>query len=643
MAGQFIRAGVAAAAVFSGSTLSRADALMQLRDRRLAILFSVDLFNEGIDLPEIDTVMMLRPTESKVLFLQQLGRGLRKSADKEKLVVLDFIGNHHGFLHKPQALFGIGASFGELARFAREIEERRFTLPKGCYVNYDLELIGFLKDLDGDGVARQYIALRETLGRRPSLAEFHRAGGSILAMRRQSGGWYQFVKEMGDLDSLEDKILVAHPAFLREVETTAMTKSFKMVLLEAMFEADGWRNPLTVTAIAEHSWQVMQRRRPLLADLSDDVGRMTRGNEPAWVAYWRSNPVNAWIGGNRRAASGTFFSVMDDRFVPAFSVSTEDYETFQPMVQELLEYRLASYEVRRTVNELPNNVIPLQSRKKQRTEIPYFPNLKIACGHFRTGTTDAEEYRSLGVGYGQLDPARHFIAPASGNSMDGGKNPIHDGDYLLLELISPTRAGSISGNVIAIEQQDDAGDNQYLLRVVTKTPEGEYLLRANNPTYPDMLATESMKTLARFKAIVDSLEFSVGQFFAREEIPKLFGQMFNPGNWHAGHVVLAEGRVHVLLVTISKQGKAEDHRYVDHWVDERTFHWQSQNQTGPADKRGLGIIDHEKQGNAIHLFVRETKLVNGKAAPFLYCGKAHYVKHSANKPMNVTFDLPEMA
>jgi len=311
-------------------------------------------------------------------------------------------------------------------------------------------------------------------------------------------------------------------------------------------------------------------------------------------------------------------------------------------VQELLDYRLAAYEVRRIVNDVSSNVIPLPSRKIQRTELPFFPNLKIACGHFRTGRADAEEYRSLGAGYGQLDPARHFIARASGSSMDGGKNPIRDGDYLLLELMSPTRAGSISGNVIAIEQQDEAGDNQYLLRVVAKTPSGEYLLKANNPAYPDILATESMQTRARFKAILDPLEFAIAQSFKREEIPELFGEVFNPGNWHAGHVVLNSGKVHVLLVTISKQGKDEDHRYVDHWIDQRTFHWQSQNQAGPADKRGLSIIEHEKQGNAIHLFVRETKLAKGKAAPFLYCGQVHYVKHIGSKPMNVIFDVPQM-
>jgi hypothetical protein len=226
--------------------------------------------------------------------------------------------------------------------------------------------------------------------------------------------------------------------------------------------------------------------------------------------------------------------------------------------------------------------------------------------------------------------------------MDGGKNPIRDGEYLLLELMSPTRAGSITGSVMAIEQQDEAGDYQYLLRVVSKAPEGGYMLKANNPTYADIPATDSMRTLARFKAIVDPLEFAVGNFFFREKIPELFGQQFNPGNWHSGHVVLNDGKTHVLLVTISKQGKAEDRRYVDHWIDERTFHWQSQNQTGPNDNRGHSIVEHQKLGISIHLFVRETKLANGKAAPFQYCGPVRYVKHTGGKPMSVILDVPEM-
>src|SRR5213079_1436350 len=68
-------------------------ALRQLRDREINCLFAVDIFNEGVDVPQIDTVMFLRPTESSLVFLQQLGRGLRRARDKACLTVLDFIGN----------------------------------------------------------------------------------------------------------------------------------------------------------------------------------------------------------------------------------------------------------------------------------------------------------------------------------------------------------------------------------------------------------------------------------------------------------------------------------------------------------------------------------------------------------------------
>lgn len=643
MAEQFAKAGIPAASVYAGSKLSRAEALSQLSDKQLSIVFSVDLFSEGVDLPEIDTVMMLRPTESKILFLQQLGRGLRRAAGKEKLVVLDFVGNHTSYLHKPQALFGIPANFKALARFGREIEQGALTLPKGCYVNYDLEHIEFLKSLDGEGAAKDYDALRQTLGRRPTLTEYYRSGASVTAMRRQFGTWYGLVREMGDLEPNAIEVLAQHSAFLREIEITQMVKSYKMILLEALLEIDGWRSPPNIASICERSWQVMQRRRSLLADVPTELHNISTGKDPSWIAYWQKNPINAWIGGNRDESVQSYFKVAGDQLIPGFTVAENDYPAFESMAQELLDYRLTTYESRRVSNETTNNVIPFLSPKQARIEVPYFPNLKIACGYFKTGRADAEEYRSLGRTYGNLDPQRHFIARASGSSMDGGKSPIRDGDYLLLELMSPTRAGSITGCVVAIERQDEVGDNQYLLRVVAKQHDGTYILKANNSAYADMSADDSMRTLARFKAVVNPLEFAVGQQFMREEIPPLFGAVFNPGNWNAGHVVLQDGKIHVLLVTINKQGKSEDHRYIDHWIDDHTFHWQSQKQTGPGDNRGRSIIEHERHNVAIHLFVRENKLVNGKAAPFLYCGPVRYIRHSGSKPMSVVFDVPEFS
>jgi superfamily II DNA or RNA helicase/SAM-dependent methyltransferase/SOS-response transcriptional repressor LexA len=639
MAGQFNRAGIAAAAVYSGSDLGRAEALEALKAGQLKVIFSVDLFNEGVDLPAIDTVMMLRPTESKILFLQQLGRGLRRAEGKDKLVVLDFIGNHQSYLLKPQALFRIGATFKALAAFARKVETGRLELPDGCFVNYDLALVDFLKALEGDGPARDYEALKATFGRRPTLAEFYRSGSSAQAMRRQHGTWFELVRDMGDLGQAEQHLLKGHLDLLREVENTHMTKSFKMVLLEALLELEGLMQPVRLGDLAARSWQVLQRRKPLLRDLPE--GRFTTedGRSPAWLRYWADNPINAWTGGNRGAGAEAFFRLVDDRLVVTQRVEEGTVVVLADCLQELVDYRLAAYDAR-VEQPVPQEIQRFRPKLADAVELPYFPNLRIACGHFRAGRTDSEEHRRLPASYGKLDPARHFIARASGHSMDGGKLPIRDGDYLLLEHLTPTNAGSITGTVMAIERDDaSSGEDQYVLRVVVKTRDGKYVLRANNPDYPDMPATDEMRTRARLRAIVDPLDLAVGQSFQREEIPPLFGETFNPGNWNAGHVVLDDKKVHVLLVTLNKQGKSSAHRYHDYWIDEHSFHWQTQNSTAPGGKKGREIITHAKLGIDLHLFVREGKLSGGKGAPFSYAGKVTYRSHTCSAPMSVIFDV----
>ena len=106
-------------------------------------------------------------------------------------------------------------------------------------------------------------------------------------------------------------------------------------------------------------------------------------------------------------------------------------------------------------------------------------------------------------------------------------------------------------------------------------------------------------------------------------------------------MTLNEKKAHVLLVTLSKRSKAEVHRYLDHWIDKHTFHWQSQNSTTPSSKRGQEIIHHEARGKGIHLFVRDEKLAGGKAAPVAYRGKARYRSHPGTRPMSVVFDAPD--
>jgi SOS-response transcriptional repressor LexA len=638
MAEHFTRAGISCAAVYAGSELGRAQALEKLQDGSLKVVFSVDLFNEGMDLPSIDTVLMLRPTESKILFLQQLGRGLRRHEGKQHLVILDFIGNHQAFLGKPQALFGVGSTYKALAEFGRKAEKKELELPSGCYLNYDLSIIDFLKSLDSAGTSKDYEALRAVLGRRPTLSEFYRSGSNLQEMRRQTGHWFGLVHNMGDLSADEAAIAQDFQSLLREVETTAMTKSFKAVLLEAWLELSGLTQPVPLDALAFHSRTVLDRRRQLLSDL-DDKMHNTSPKDTSWQKYWLKHPVTAWTGGNVKDATTASFELRDNCFALKRPVQNAYAGELANLLQELVDYKLASYEVRRSAVEPISNVVPFPIKQRKTVELPFFPNLKIACGHFKTGNADSEEHLAIPMSYGALDPSRFFIARASGNSMNGGKNPVQDGDYLLLELITPSRAGSITGSVMAIERQDDSGDNQYLLRVVAKDREGQYVLKANNPDYKDLQATDDMRTLARLRDIIDPLDLSVGQSFLREAIPPLFGETFNPGNWNVGHVVLAPKKAHILLVTLNKQGKAEEHKYMDHWADENHFHWQSQNATDPASKRGQEIINHASLGLNIHLFIREQKLAAGKGAPFVYYGRVHYESHQGSQPMSVVFRL----
>lgn len=136
MAARFSSAGIPSLAITSGtSAAERAAALTALRDRAVNVLFTVDLFNEGIDLPSVDTVLFLRPTESATVFLQQLGRGLRLSEDKTCLTVLDFIGAQHQEFRFDLRFRALTGAFRR--GLQREVTAGFPTLPAGCHIELD--------------------------------------------------------------------------------------------------------------------------------------------------------------------------------------------------------------------------------------------------------------------------------------------------------------------------------------------------------------------------------------------------------------------------------------------------------------------------------------------------------------------------
>lgn len=136
MARTFREAEIPATAIWADTHADeRRQALRDLADRKVNVVFSVDLFNEGVDVPAVDTLLMLRPTESPTLFLQQLGRGLRRHPGKTACTVLDFVGHHRKefrFDRRMQALLG-----GSRSDVARQVESGFPFLPAGCHMELD--------------------------------------------------------------------------------------------------------------------------------------------------------------------------------------------------------------------------------------------------------------------------------------------------------------------------------------------------------------------------------------------------------------------------------------------------------------------------------------------------------------------------
>ena len=132
----FTRAGIPALAVTGASPPEeRAGALDRLRRREVNIILTVDLYNEGVDLPEIDTVLFLRPTESATVFLQQLGRGLRRSRDKAVLTALDFVGQQRREFRFDAKLCALTGSTRHELR--RRLDEGFHVMPAGTEISLD--------------------------------------------------------------------------------------------------------------------------------------------------------------------------------------------------------------------------------------------------------------------------------------------------------------------------------------------------------------------------------------------------------------------------------------------------------------------------------------------------------------------------
>lgn len=186
----------------------RNSAQQRLRDRTINFIFVVDLYNEGIDIPEVDTVLFLRPTESLTVFLQQLGRGLRLHSEKDCLTVLDFIGaqrKEFRFASRLRALSG-----KPTAKLDDEIEAEFPHLPSGCVIK--LERVAQQRVLDNVRESIRLVRprmlaslrdLKQYLGRTPTLEDAIDYFDTTLDELLKRGLWSRLLADAGIGESID--------------------------------------------------------------------------------------------------------------------------------------------------------------------------------------------------------------------------------------------------------------------------------------------------------------------------------------------------------------------------------------------------------------------------------------------------------
>ena len=249
MAKEFCKRGIEAVAVYSNAdgefSEDRDKAIEKLKNQEIKVIFSVDMFNEGVDIAALDMVMFLRPTESPIVFLQQLGRGLRTSKGKDYLNVLDFIGNYEKAGRAPLLLSG-GKTFGEKAAH----DYNRIEYPDDCIVDFDMRLIDLFKEMDKkslsvkERIKQEFYRVKELLGGKvPTRMElFTYMDDDIYqycikhSKENPFRRYMEFLNEMKELSVEEEEIYLGiGREFLMLIETTDMQKVYKMPILYSFY------------------------------------------------------------------------------------------------------------------------------------------------------------------------------------------------------------------------------------------------------------------------------------------------------------------------------------------------------------------------------------------------------------------------
>ena len=359
MAKEFCKRGIESVAVYSNAdgefSEDRDKAIEKLKNQEIKVIFSVDMFNEGVDIVALDMVMFLRPTESPIVFLQQLGRGLRTSKRKEYLNVLDFIGNYEK-AGRAQLLLSGGKTFSERSTY----DYNAIEYPDDCIVDFDMRLIDLFNEMDKkllsvkERIKQEFYRVKELLdGKVPTRMElFTYMDDDIYqycikhAKENPFRRYMDFLKDMNELSAEEEDVYSGiGREFLSLIETTDMQKVYKMPILYSFYNDGNIR-----LAVKDNDVLVAWKRffnngtnwKDFATDISyTDYKAMT---DKQHLNKAKNMPVKFL------KASGKGFFIEKEGYALAIRDDLKDVkgnEAFKKHMRDILEYRTMEYYRRR--------------------------------------------------------------------------------------------------------------------------------------------------------------------------------------------------------------------------------------------------------------------------------------------------------
>ena len=362
MAQEFCKRGIPSVAVYSNSNSEyaeeRSEAIKKLTDGEIRVIFSVDMFNEGVDIPSVDMVMFLRPTESPIVFLQQLGRGLRKSKGKEYLNVLDFIGNYE----KAGSVRYLLTGSSKLERGSYDPADRS-DFPDDCQIDFDMRLIDLFSEMDKkrlklkDKIVNEYFRVKDLLEKAPSRLELFTYMEDDVYQKAVTHSkenpfkrYLDFKNGINELSDDEKEIYHGiGNEFINLTENTSMSKVYKMPVLMAFYNHGKVLMQVNEQQLLD-SWKEFFSTGTNWKDLESEISyeRFIAISDKEHIKKIIQMPVHFLL------ESGKGFFIKKDGCVLALRDELKDVvgnPVFVEQMKDVIDYRTMDYYQRRYRDE----------------------------------------------------------------------------------------------------------------------------------------------------------------------------------------------------------------------------------------------------------------------------------------------------